>query len=124
MKCRGEVYTASARAYTGLPELTYPFHDRDIVTARGRLCLHRKKINISTVLAVIRPWTTSIAICGRSRTVPTEPNASLPIGPEPNNMRSPRRMYLYIMITGREQLILFLGLPVPRSPGHFLANRQ
>jgi hypothetical protein len=29
-----------------------PFHDRDIlVTACGRLCLHRKKINISTVLA-------------------------------------------------------------------------
>jgi hypothetical protein len=32
--------------------LTYPFHDRDIVvTACGRICLHRKKINISTVLA-------------------------------------------------------------------------
>jgi hypothetical protein len=24
MKCPAEVYTASARAYTGLPELTYP----------------------------------------------------------------------------------------------------
>ena len=36
----------------GLPELTYPFHDRDVVvTAYGRLCLHRKRINISTVLA-------------------------------------------------------------------------
>jgi len=35
-----------------LPELTYPFHDRDIlVTACGRICLHRKKINVSTVLA-------------------------------------------------------------------------
>jgi hypothetical protein len=34
------------------PELTYPFHDRDVlVTACGRLCLHRKRINISTVLA-------------------------------------------------------------------------
>jgi hypothetical protein len=30
----------------------YPFHDCDIlVTACGRLCLHRKKINISTVQA-------------------------------------------------------------------------
>ena len=38
--------------YAGLPDLSYPFHDRDIVvTACGRLCLHRKKINISTVLA-------------------------------------------------------------------------
>jgi hypothetical protein len=43
---------ASPRRYDGLPELTYPFHDRDIlVTTCGRLCLHRKKINISTVLA-------------------------------------------------------------------------
>lgn len=36
----------------GLPELTYPLHDRHaMVTACGRLCMHRKKINISTVLA-------------------------------------------------------------------------
>jgi len=52
MKCPAERYTASARAYVGLPDLTYPFHDRDvIVTNCGRLCLHRKKINISVVLA-------------------------------------------------------------------------
>src|SRR5664279_4284590 len=52
MKCPAEFYTPSARSYDGLPELTYPFHDRDvIVTACGRLCLHRKRINISTVLA-------------------------------------------------------------------------
>ena len=52
MKCPAELYLASPRRYGGLPELTYPFHDRDIlVTACGRLCLHRKKINISTVLA-------------------------------------------------------------------------
>ena len=31
---------------------SYPFHDRDIlVTACGRICMHQKKINISTVLA-------------------------------------------------------------------------
>jgi hypothetical protein len=43
---------ASPRPYGGLPEIDYPFHDRDaIVTNCGRLCLHRKKINISTVLA-------------------------------------------------------------------------
>jgi Integrase core domain len=52
MKCPAELYLTSTRHYDGLPELTYPFHDRDIlVTACGRLCLHRKKINISTVLA-------------------------------------------------------------------------
>ena len=52
MKCPAELYVASARRYDGLPDLTYPFHDRDIlVTACGKLCLHRKKINISTVLA-------------------------------------------------------------------------
>lgn len=52
MKCPAELYTASRRSYDGLPELSYPFHDRDVlVTACGRLCLHRKRINISTVLA-------------------------------------------------------------------------
>ena len=52
MKLPGEIYSASTRPYQGLPELTYPFHDRDIVVTHcGRLCLHRKKINISTVLA-------------------------------------------------------------------------
>jgi hypothetical protein len=36
----------------GLPELTYPLHDRDVVvTACGRICMHRKRVNISIVLA-------------------------------------------------------------------------
>ncbi|MBM3520980.1 MAG: transposase [Alphaproteobacteria bacterium] len=52
MKCPAEVYTPSPRPYRGLPELSYPFHDREIViTACGRICLHRKKINLSTVFA-------------------------------------------------------------------------
>ena len=52
MKTPAELYSASPKPYRGLPELTYPLHDRDImVTACGRLCMHRKKINISTVLA-------------------------------------------------------------------------
>ena len=43
------VLAAPPRRYDGLPDLTYPFHDRDIlVTARGILCLHCKRINIST----------------------------------------------------------------------------
>ncbi len=52
MRTPGEVYTPSSRPYQGLTELDYPFHDRDIlVTACGRICMLRKKINISTVLA-------------------------------------------------------------------------
>ena len=52
MKCPAQLYATSPRRYDGLPELSYPFHDRDVlVTACGRLCLHRKRINISTVLA-------------------------------------------------------------------------
>lgn len=52
MRTPAELYTPSSRPYQGLPELDYPFHDRDIlVTACGRICMHRKKINISTVLA-------------------------------------------------------------------------
>ncbi len=52
MKFPAELYTPSKRTYSGLPEIDYPFHDRDIlVTSCGRICMHRKKINISTVLA-------------------------------------------------------------------------
>jgi transposase InsO family protein len=52
MKCPADLYKPSPRPYAGLPDLTYPLHDHDIlVTACGRICLHRKKINISTVLA-------------------------------------------------------------------------
>jgi transposase InsO family protein len=52
MKCPAEIYTPSSRPYRGLPELNYPFHDQDIlVTACGRICLHRKRINLSTVFA-------------------------------------------------------------------------
>ena len=52
MKCPAEVYSASPSPYNSLPELTYPWHDRDVlVTACGRICMHRKKINISTVMA-------------------------------------------------------------------------
>ena len=52
MKCPAELYTPSTRIYRGLPEVAYPFHDREIlVTACGCICLHRKKINFSTVFA-------------------------------------------------------------------------
>lgn len=52
MKTPAEVYSASQQAYQGLPELDYPLHDKDVtVTCCGRICMHRKKINISTVLA-------------------------------------------------------------------------
>ena len=52
MKCPAEIYSASSRPYSGLPDLTYPLHDRDLlVTTCGRICMHRKRVNISTVLA-------------------------------------------------------------------------
>jgi transposase InsO family protein len=52
MKTPSQIYQPSSRTYTGLPELSYPFHDRDIiVTTCGRICMMRKKINISHVLA-------------------------------------------------------------------------
>jgi hypothetical protein len=52
MKAPSDVYGPSAKPYAGLPEVDYPFHDKDIlVTACGRICMHRKKVNISTVMA-------------------------------------------------------------------------
>lgn len=52
MRTPQDIYTASVRPYQGLPEIDYPFHDRDVlVTSCGRICMHRKKINISVVMA-------------------------------------------------------------------------
>ena len=52
MKVPAQAYSASIRPYDGLPELDYPLHDRDVtVTYCGRICMHRKKINVSRVLA-------------------------------------------------------------------------
>jgi len=52
MKPPAEFYRPSPRTYSGLPEIDYPLHDRDaLVTACGRICMHKKKINISTVMA-------------------------------------------------------------------------
>ena len=52
MKAPAQVYMPSPRPYGGLPELSYPLHDREVlVTACGRICMHRKRINVSHVLA-------------------------------------------------------------------------
>jgi transposase InsO family protein len=47
-----EVYTPSSREYHHPQVLEYPFHDRTIrVTGCGRICIGRRKINLSTVFA-------------------------------------------------------------------------
>ena len=52
MKYPAELYHPSPRPYRGLSELEYPFHDRTItVTQCGRICIGRRKINLSTVFA-------------------------------------------------------------------------
>lgn len=52
MQCPGQVYTVSARPYHGIPDPHYPFHDQTVVVTNcGRLCLYRKKINLSSSLA-------------------------------------------------------------------------
>lgn len=52
MKYPAEVYTPSARVYQPPEEPDYPFHDRTIrITQCGRICIGRRKINLSTVFA-------------------------------------------------------------------------
>ena len=52
MRCPAELYIPSPRPYLGIPEPNYPFHDKPLLVTRcGRLCLFRKKINLSTSLA-------------------------------------------------------------------------
>jgi putative transposase len=52
MKYPAELYASSCRPYKGLGDLEYPFHDRTItVTCCGRICIGKRKINLSTVFA-------------------------------------------------------------------------
>ena len=52
MQRPADLYRKPEKPYQGLPEVDYPLHDRDaLVTACGRICMHKKKINLSTVLA-------------------------------------------------------------------------
>lgn len=52
MKCPAELYMPSPQSYRGIAEPHYPFHDKTVVVTNcGRLCLYRKKINLSTCLA-------------------------------------------------------------------------
>ncbi len=52
MRRPADIYTFSSKPYLGLPDLEYPLHNREYtVIACGRICMHRKKINVSTVLA-------------------------------------------------------------------------
>lgn len=52
MRCPAEVYTPSKRSYEGPPDVEYPFHDRTvIVTHCGRICVGKRKINLSQVFA-------------------------------------------------------------------------
>ena len=48
----GDLYTPSARAYRPPEEPEYPYHDRSVrVTQCGRICIGKRKINLSTVFA-------------------------------------------------------------------------
>lgn len=50
--CPGDFCTPSARVYEPPADPEYPFHDRTIrVTRCGRICIGKRKINLSTVFA-------------------------------------------------------------------------
>jgi putative transposase len=52
MKRPGDLYRPSERPYRGLPDVEYPLHERTVtVTNCGRICMGRKKINLSQVFA-------------------------------------------------------------------------
>jgi len=52
MKKPAQLYTPSSRKYEGLPDVSYPFHDKTVtVTKCGRICLGNQKIHFSTVFA-------------------------------------------------------------------------
>jgi putative transposase len=47
-----DLYTPSTRKYEGLPDVSYPFHDKTLtITQCGRICIAGQKIHLSTVFA-------------------------------------------------------------------------
>ena len=47
-----ERYSKSPSPYEGLKDVDYPFQDKTVtVTTCGRICIRRKKVNLSTVFA-------------------------------------------------------------------------
>lgn len=52
MKYPAQLYTPSSREYKGLSDIDYPLHDKTItITTCGRICIGRRKINLSSVFA-------------------------------------------------------------------------
>lgn len=50
-KYPGDLYTPSTKIYSGLPEVEYPLADKTVtITNCGRICMGKKKINITSVL--------------------------------------------------------------------------
>jgi transposase InsO family protein len=50
--CPGDLYTPSSRVYVPPGDPEYPFHDRTVrVTRCGRICVGKRKINLSQVFA-------------------------------------------------------------------------
>ena len=67
MRPPAEIYRPSPHPYRGLPDLSDPFHDKQVtVTSCGRICFKTRKINLSQVFAGPRE---SLAPCRRSQTV-------------------------------------------------------
>jgi putative transposase len=51
-QCPAQLHRTSRRLYAGLTDLEYLFHDRTVtVTTCGRICIGRRKINLSQVFA-------------------------------------------------------------------------
>ncbi len=52
MKCPADVYHKSTRQYQGLPDITYPSHDKTLlISSCGRICFKKMKVHISKAFA-------------------------------------------------------------------------
>lgn len=52
MKCPSDIYQKSKQKYTGLPDITYPEHDKTLLISNcGRICFKKYKIHLSKSFA-------------------------------------------------------------------------
>jgi hypothetical protein len=57
MKCPADLYERSPRKYEGLPTLTYPGHDKTLVSSKcGRASAPDEARSTSAELSPLKPW--------------------------------------------------------------------
>lgn len=102
MRHPAEICTPSARLYRGLQDLEHPFHDPTLIVTRcGRICLDRRKINLSTVFAGQKVGVKQVADQPDCKAYWTAPSRHVEPGPGSGSRKRPLPPQRIVIAGGR-----------------------